>query len=299
MANSSGTGIVIGRFQVPLLNDLHRQFIEELIAQHDRVIVILGSNPAISIANPIDYEFRAQMFEAEWGAAVEVADMPDLSDDRIWSQELDRRILEMRPVGQVTIYGTSDGFVTRYSGSHKSVVHDVDDEDMPVLIDSNTPMDFSSFRAGILYATLKRFPTVYPTVDIVVLNDDNTRVLLARKEHETRFRFPGGFTDPDDESFELAAMRELYEECGEITVDDLDYIGSLTIDDWRYRYAPDAVMTHLYVCTYVEGQPTANDDIAEVRWFDLDRLRSDIFVPEHQPLFEMLLEYIQEIGSEE
>ena len=117
---------------------------------------------------------------------------------------------------------------------------------------------------------------------------------LARKANETKFRLPGGFVDPSDESYEDAALRELGEECGELTITNLMYLGSSRINDWRYLHSQDSVMTHLYICDLEEGEPEPDDDIAELRWVEVNRLTEDYFVPEHRVLWEMLTEWFQE-----
>jgi bifunctional NMN adenylyltransferase/nudix hydrolase len=221
--------------------------------------------------------------------------MPDLPDDRIWSQELDRRILELRPEGVVMLYGTAENFVQRYSGRYEAEVLEAQEEDFPAVPETSALTNLRDFRAGMIYANIRRYPTVYPTVDMAVFRYDYQQVLLARKATETRFRFPGGFTDPADPSFEDAVLRELGEECGELTIDELTYVGSCHINDWRYRDAADSIITHLYACTLVEGSPEASDDIAEVQWFDVEKLNEDIFVPEHRPLLPILADYLEEL----
>jgi len=299
MENKRGTGIIIGRFQVFELSDIHERLIASVQERHERVIVFLGSNPAPSIHNPIDVELRVLMFNDRYGDDILVEEMPDLPDDRIWSQELDRRILELRPEGEVTLYGTEEDFVQRYSGRHASKVLEAEETDFPENPQMEALENLRDFRAGILYAHLRRFPTVYPTVDVAVFRDEGRELLLARKENETRYRLPGGFTDPTDESYEDAAMRELGEECGELTIEDLTYIGSCRIDDWRYRNSWDTVMTHLYVCIFSEGDPQPSDDISELRWLEVKKLNADSFIPEHQPLWEMLQSFLEEEGNPE
>ncbi|MBK8968333.1 MAG: NUDIX domain-containing protein [Lewinellaceae bacterium] len=294
MATPSGTGIFIGRFQVFELNQVHEQLIGTIQKKHRQVLIFLGSNPAPSDRNPLDWQFRVQLFYEKYGEKIAVYEMPDLPDDRIWSQELDRRIMELRPEMPVTLYGSQEEFVDCYSGRFTAEALDADIDDFPEEEFPEETISPRDFRAGVLYASFNRYPTVYPTVDIAVFRSDYQELLLARKENETKLRLPGGFTDPSDESYEMAALRELFEECGEIEVDQLSYLGSCRIDDWRYRGSLDSIITHLYACRLVDGEPNPNDDIAELRWMDVSKLRSHHFVPEHQPLFELLEHFWQE-----
>lgn len=294
MENKRGTGIIIGRFQIFELSEIHERLIASVQERHERVVVFLSSNPAPSIHNPIDVELRALMFNDRYGDDIQVEEMPDLPDDRIWSQEFDRRILELRPEGEVTLYGTEENFVQRYTGRYPTVILEAKEEDFPENPQMEALENMRDFRAGILYAHLRRFPTVYPTVDVAVFRDDGRELLLARKENETRYRLPGGFTDPSDESYEDAALRELGEECGELTIEDLTYIGSCRIADWRYRNSWDTVMTHLYACIFSDGDPQPSDDIAELRWIEVKKLNEESFIPEHQPLWTMLKDFLEE-----
>lgn len=294
MTTPTGTGIIIGRFQVFELNAVHEQLIESVRQKHNHTLIFLSTNPAPSDRNPLEWAFRGQMFYEKYGETIPVYEMPDLPDDRIWSQELDRRIMALRPEGEVVLYGTQEDFVDRYSGRFQTAALDAPEGDLPediVVEGAASPRDF---RAGVLYSTLRRYPTVYPTVDIAVFRPGYRDILLARKENETKFRLPGGFTDPTDDSYEMAALRELGEECGDIEVAELTYLGSSRIDDWRYRDSMDTVITHLYACILTDGEPEPNDDIAELRWFEVDKLRASHFVAEHQPLFELLQGFWQE-----
>lgn len=298
MSEKRGTGIIIGRFQVYELSDVHERLIASVQERHERVIVFLGSSPAPSMHNPIDVELRMLMFNDRYGDDILTEEMPDLPDDRIWSQELDRRILELRLEGEVMLYGTEEDFVKRYTGRYPSKVLEASDDDFSGNLQMEALENMRDFRAGILYAHLRRFPTVYPTVDVAVFREEGRELLLARKENETRYRLPGGFTDPADESYEDAVLRELGEECGELTIEDLTYIGSSRINDWRYRNSWDTVMSHLYACVYSEGDPQPNDDISELRWFEVKKLNEETFIPEHRPLWELLKSFLEESNSE-
>jgi bifunctional NMN adenylyltransferase/nudix hydrolase len=294
MANSLGTGVIVGRFQVYDLNEAQLELIESVKAAHDDLLIFLGSSPAPSDQNPLEFPLRAEMFLNRLGEDVNIFEMPDHPDDRIWSQELDRLIMSAHTPNPVVIYGTKEGFVDRYSGKYRAEELEVNPQDIPDTLEVDGIKHLSSFRAGIIYATLRRFPTVYPTVDVAVFSKGYSRLLLARKPNENKYRLPGGFTDPTDESYEMAALRELAEECGDLEVSGLLYIGSHMIQDWRYLGSLDGIITHLYVCELEYGTPEPSDDIEELQWFDVSKLEKAQFVPEHQELWSMLKNFLEE-----
>jgi hypothetical protein len=47
-----------------------------------------------------------------------------------------------------------------------------------------------------------------------------------------------------------------------------------------------------FVSKYIFGSPRANDDISEVRWFDLKTIYDNDIVPEHHPLLTMFLNWV-------
>lgn len=134
--------------------------------------------------------------------------------------------------------------------------------------------------------TEKRYPTVFATVDVVIIRDG--KLLLGRKANQEKFRFLGGFADPAlDNSYEDAAIREAKEESA-LDISSVKYLGSARIDDPRYRGTPDAIITHLFLAEEWSGIEKASDDIAELKWFELSSVNENIFVPEHAVLLAML-----------
>ena len=83
----------------------------------------------------------------------------------------------------------------------------------------------------------------------------------------------------------MAAKREALEET-HLLVDDITYVRSMRVDDWRYRKITDrGIMTHFYKAKRTQGHAKAGDDIETVKWFNPQSITKDMIVPEH---FELL-----------
>jgi bifunctional NMN adenylyltransferase/nudix hydrolase len=327
-------GVIVGRFQVHELHQAHRDLIDYVCERHEKVIIFLGLSPLpVSTNNPLDFESRRQMLTAAY-PEVNVLYIKDVNSDEVWSNRLDAMIEDLlTPAQSVVLYGGRDSFIDHYRGRYPTqeltqAVFMSGTAERKAIARSRAKAS-PEFRAGVIWASQSRFPTVYTTVDIAILDYDRledrkpaseswkncvrctprqacashedeaktyyaperpTRVLLGRKPDEKLYRFIGGFADPNSESFEQDAKREVREESG-LEVGDLRYLGSLNVDDWRYRNEPDGIRTMLFTAKYLHGRPTPGDDIEEVRWFDLsDNLE---VVPTHRPLMEMLRKEMQ------
>ena len=289
-------GVIIARFQTPYLHAGHHALTESVRAQHKKVVIVLGVSPVLgSKRNPLDFHTREKMIRKACPDVV-VLPLPDHPRDTVWSTNLDNLLMNTFPGSGFMLYGSRDSFIKYYSGKCKvqelpphgefsaSEIRDSIKEQV---------MDSMEFRAGIIYAYANTYPKVYPTVDVAVFRNNKNEILLGKKDNDQKWRLLGGFTDPADEGFESAAMRELQEECGEITVTKMEYEGSFRIDDWRYRNETDKIFTTLFSTDFVSGQPKANDDIAEVRWFRISALpemiSDGLTTVAHDPLFNALL----------
>lgn len=297
-------GVIIARFQVHELTEAHKELINTVLEKHPKALILLGLSPTKgTINNPLDFQPRKQMLLEAYPhnqyPNLSIGYVKDNPSDVKWSENVDQVINDhLSPNDSAVLYGSRDSFLPYYSGGF----------DTRELVSSRyisgtetrkklaqAPQSNADFRAGAIWATFQRYPSVFSTVDVVVYDPKQKRVLLARKPNEDKYRFVGGFTSPQDNSFEEAALRELEEETGlNIGLDALHYVGSMKVDDWRYRKEVDKIITHLYIGIYEEGLPRANDDIAEVRWFDIDGLDLGDIVAEHEKLFVSAMKYIKE-----
>lgn len=124
----------------------------------------------------------------------------------------------------------------------------------------------------------------------------------------------GGFTDPTDASLEEAIRREAGEEVRDwqyyderthydkkytgvpIKIDKIKYLGSLRINDSRFRAEPDKIMTAVFLCTHKDyaGQIYGGDDIETVSWFDITHLMTNrhIISEVHHPILDLLIKHL-------
>lgn len=115
----------------------------------------------------------------------------------------------------------------------------------------------------------KLYANAAPCVAVLVLDADDG-LLLARRGRDPglgSWDLPGGFVD-EAEAPEDAVHREIAEETGlEVRVEA--FLGHV-VD--RYGADGDETLNCVYVARVASGRPEADDDVSELRWFDLEKL---------------------------
>ncbi len=282
--------ILIGRFQIPAMNESCRKLIEAIRKQHSELVLVLAE-PKISASreNPLPVQSRIAMIKEAF-PDIAIHTLKDHPLDDEWSKSLDKLIDEISGNGQVMIYSTRERFINYYSGKHPtSAIPDEKSEDVKVEEESGS----ISFRRGMVHAASKRYASVFPTVDVVVFRKGRSEMLLGKKDIDGKWRLIGGFADPSDDGFAAAAKRELNEECGDIQTTELAYENSFSINDWRYRFEQDKIITTLFSTDYVAGTPQAQDDVADLEWFSLEAVAEMVkkgeTAREHEQMFRFLL----------
>lgn len=282
-------GVIIGRFQIHELHDAHQELIDEVLNRHKKVLVFLGVSPALgTMKNPLDFATRRKMLEEHYGDRITVIlPIHDKKSDFLWSKEVDNRIREVFPTGSVVLYGSRDSFIPHYKGKFATCELEPSSFVSATQVRQEVSEEIvksKEFRAGVIYGIYNTHPIVFSTVDVAIYNEDKTKILLGRKPYEDKYRFIGGFVDVTDTSFEMAAKREVMEETG-LEIDDLKYVKSMRVDDWRYRKEPDrSIMTHFYTAKKIFGGEKPNDDIEELKWFKIYDINENNIVKEHLEL---------------
>lgn len=290
-------GVIIGRFQVHKLHQAHCDVIESVLNNHKKVILFLGVTSVMgSSSNPLDFASRKLMIQEKYPNII-VLSLPDTRDDETWSKNIDHRIREVFQIGKPLLYGSRDSFIPYYKGQF-----DTAELEQEIYISgtetrkqiSEEVKSSPEWRAGVIYGSYNRYPISYQTVDVAVFNEDESKVLLAKKPGEEKYRFIGGFVNPTDLTLENAAIREFMEEAGGAEISITSYIGSFRINDWRYRSEKDKIMTVLYKAKYLFGHLSPSDDILELRFFEIKDLMEigaiqNLIIEEHQSMMSILL----------
>lgn len=286
--------VLVGRFQTHILHPEQISLIQSIIDTHNKTIIILGNSIMRgTIKNPLDFKARKTLIQEKFPNLDVLYIIDDPFDDNRWSNTLDEIIKKTvgNPTAIVTIYGSTDTVVSKYTGKYNIQELNASSFVSPIeirrLASQYAPTE--QYRAGIIASTVHRFPTAYQTVDVAVV-DENERILMARKPNEKVFCFIGGFSDPTSDSLEIDAKREVIEEAS-IEVDSVQYLGSTVIKrEQRYFMEVDKIKTALFVAKYIFGRPEGKDDVAEVAWFPIKTLNKDNIAIYHHVLVDMFVE---------
>lgn len=289
-------GVIVARFQTPYLHDGHKAIIDHVKGMHNKVVVVLGVSPVLgSKKNPLDFPTREKMLKKAYPDVV-VLPLSDHPLDTKWSANLDCLLINTFPGAGFVLYGSRDSFIKYYFGLKKVQELPESGKHSATLIRqqmSDRVMDAEAFRIGVIYAYANMYTKVYPTVDIALFRNDRKEMLLGKKEIDQKWRLLGGFSNPTDNTFEDAALRELQEECGPVQCSPMKYEASMRVEDWRYRHEEDKIITTLFSTDIISGEPKGSDDIQDVDWFTMENVakmhEQKMLAPEHNPQFDLLI----------
>ena len=312
--SSAKYGVIFLPFQTHFLSDVHAGVIDDAIQAHEHVIIALPVRRITpSKRSPLTFQVRERLITQTYGDVTIVA-VPDTKypEDKIKALENAVRapFSEMR--GSVALY-TSDTFASLYTtngGKWKTtIVPDIlKCEEQARRLAQKAPVVNTDQVLGIIQGLNQQFPISWSTVDICIYRRvaGKTMILLGKKPGERGWRFPGGFKDREDPSYEVAVLREAGEEILRQDVDpktvmrEPEYIGSLNINDWRYVDEIDGITTLFYAIEFTgtDDQIEANDDIAESQWFAVDQLTEDIMEGEHKKLLALMFQVAEKKATE-
>ncbi len=291
---ATDVGVIVGRWQVDDLHEAHARLIEEVKAQHKKVIIFVGLSDILGgTVDPLDYPTRAAML-LHYHPGVTVLPIQDVPTcDKEWSKNLDAAIRTVCPIGEPLLYGGRESFVQHYTGEFPTVELDALRHPSGTDIRKEVGREVrasSDFRAGVIYSTFNQYKRLMMVVDVATIQrmpESGDFVLLGRKKGERGFRFPGGFVNVGDRSLEGAARRECLEETG-VMPETVEYLGSFPVADSRMG-PRDGMMSAFFLGHMMSGgRIQLRSDLAEAEWVPVDKLRSVRWYENHVPMFEAL-----------
>ena len=288
---------IIMSLQTPVVDDFYKSLVHSVqLDNKDAKLDLIIYTPAVVASKNTPFEYKT----VEWmavcafdGVFSKIQQIKDCNDHEKWCSDLDALV----PEGAV-IYEFDDAILSAHEydklgkrevkilnsglAAHEQELREKNDSETQNL----------DFRRGMMHAVSIQYDTVFPTVDCVIFQDDTlSKIYMARKPDEKKWRFIGGFADPNDTSYSCAARREAKEETGLDCV-CFDWIGSAKIDDWRYRSERNKIITNIFAMKVVGGTPKPDDDIKEIKLVDVNELSFDDVQPEHHVILEKVKHYI-------
>jgi bifunctional NMN adenylyltransferase/nudix hydrolase len=286
--NDYDIGVIVGRFQIATLHSAHKAIIAEVVKRHKKCIIFIGISPTLGTKeHPLDFTNRKAMIESEFPTAI-VLPLLDVNDDVAWSNQLDNLITTTFHVGSVCLYGGRDSFLPYYKG--KFDIYEFPTVDYRPAKEVRAEIgkeivNAEDFRKGIIYSTHNQYKRTHLTVDVMVYSISRYEVLLGRKLHEREYRFIGGFVE--GETLEQAVQKEVKEEAN-ISLCNIQYLGSHLVNDWRYSNTSDKVLTSFFSGEIDSPLPEVGDDLVEVKWVPMWQFLCDydnILIKSHAILF--------------
>jgi len=308
--------VIVGRFQVPFPTEAHIDLIQHAIDVYDNVIIFIGHSPKPNRLNIVPHNLIKETIEkiclrrvSNTNKKAIVSTIQDVYNPQAWSYLLDAKILELCVQNNISCnnavaLGGRDSFVFSYKGKlltpeiYRSHLGDeMSASQIRKEILNKGPRNTPEFISGMIYQRLSQYPTAFQTVDIAIEN--NGHYLLGHREGISKYRFIGGFSDPESNSLEDDAVREVFEET-QLEVTDIKYIKSTKINDVRYANTGDSIKTAFFhASTQTFGtascaEPATKngfDDMPYLRWFRFEDITENMLVSEHVILFNMLKKY--------
>lgn len=269
--------VIIGRFQTPIFHHGYEKLFSEARKVSENILILVGTSPITDKKNPYNYCAVSDFLSSKAphiGTPKKIYKHKALYDhpnDDIWFESL-LQSLEGYPMYEpVFIVGETSGAL-RVLKEKKCKVVIVPNDYSVCSTDIRENAEYinsDEFRKGMLYQEMRKFDTVYSTVDVIPVLADKS-ILLGKKRTDDKYRFIGGFVAPGDVTLEVTLRRELKEETGlYVTSEKIVSIGSCRVDDWRYKDSNNKIMTNVFMCFMpTSDRGIARDDIVEVKSFN-------------------------------
>ena len=156
-------GVVIGRFQLPNLHDGHKALINHVLAQSDKVCILVGVAAKTTLKDLLPYPVVEQMIRKEFhpvyaAGNLHIHPLLDIDgNDLQWSLYIDKFLGALYPHDTVQLWAGRDSYKPHYHGKFRPVKDwygyngEVNGTVVRGRIIEGNPIDCWQFRAGIIY----------------------------------------------------------------------------------------------------------------------------------------------------
>lgn len=116
-------GIIVGRFQVPVLHEGHKHLITSVLNLTDEVHIFVGTakpENQFTPHDPLPYEARCTMILESYPQLTKsnIHEIPDIGNWELWVKDLDARIEGLGLNGEILICGSRDSVAIKYKEFH-------------------------------------------------------------------------------------------------------------------------------------------------------------------------------------
>lgn len=129
-------------------------------------------------------------------------------------------------------------------------------------------------------------PLFKVNVSVIIKNQDDEILMIKRADDEEVFPgywgIPGGTVEPTDASLEAALSRECQEEVG-VEIGDI----LLLSNDISNKGDDRGALYLVYTATYKAGSPKPLDGTAEVKWLNIETIRTLNLTPMTMELIDL------------
>jgi ADP-ribose pyrophosphatase YjhB (NUDIX family) len=135
-----------------------------------------------------------------------------------------------------------------------------------------------------------------PTIDVILTKDSNNNVILLIKRKNNPFKdqfaLPGGFVN-EGEKVEDAVRREAEEELS-VKVEPNDILGVYSNPN---RDPRGHIISTAFICKIINGELKANDDVAYLRWVEINSLENMKLAFDHSKILSDYKAWLKNRGT--
>lgn len=289
-------GILVARFQVDELHKGHLHVIEQVVKNHDKVIIFLGVTEFTGLRNnALDFSTRKYMIQEKY-PDINILPIPNNRDNTEWAKKLDERIREVYKHGDVLLYGGRDSFIPHYIKGG-GIFDTTEIDSIPEYSGTDIRNKISKkekkskdFRTGVIFNAYNTHSRVFINVSGVIISNDGKKVLMEKRIGESKFRFIGDMLRPKHESTETALKSIIRNRVGmNFELNKGKILFSQKINDWRLRDEQDSMMVILHEFVHSYGGIIPGQGVDKLKWFSFDELKELEIMEEEQKILEKYL----------